>query len=710
MRVLVDVAERPGGNVTVMTAGGAVLPARPARWAAGRLLVARDAVLADEDAVRLADAVEAGVATPAELATYGKLLFNAVLDAAGWQRLRVAAAAEPCLEIAIRGTGPVQALRWEALHDGDAHVAARGAAGPGGARIPVGIVRLVPSGATSLTRIERMPRVLFAIGSRLTDPQVRAGAEFMGIMRHLERNGGAIYPRVLESATVTSLTSAITGFKPDIVHLIGHGRRLPGDEVRLQLQADGPGGGLRKDEYITAAQLLDILDDSGRRPAMVVLSACQTASGRGGRGQAGDERRISGHLNGLPFAAQLVAGGVPVVVAMAGDIADTACRVFTRALTLAIEGGLPLAEAAVRGRRAAFVERPEADSTDWVLPAIFTGEQIDGDVPLVDKAAIDVVRRRIQQLELDDEPVFFGRGEFVTAMDLLLDPASPLNVLVAYTRDPYKRYGGWRLLRELAARSVRAGCLPVLLGPCDQAPLDSRAAFARAIDKQVGRIRRKHGLSPAESRVVSVAASPRADADDLADAVRADFERLVADLPDTDPVKARPYPDSAAGLPAARIVLFCHHVDTWAGVLEDLQAALGSDGLGSGVRPVPVVLTGVDQGTFHEDMDGRWRGPGWVRCLPLDWFRSDDNDAEDILAYQTWLLNPPDRLPVKYPVFAPRRGAPTDWHGLLRDELEDRGVLYHPVIFRMAAKLPTFFTSDRDDDLLAGFEAVGGDG
>jgi hypothetical protein len=382
--------------------------------------------------------------------------------------------------------------------------------------------------------------------------------------------------------------------------------------------------------------------------------------------------------------------------------------VFTRALTLAIEGGLPLGEAVIRGRRAAFLERDTFDSVDWALPAIFLDERVPVGEQLVDQAAIEAVRRRVRALGLDDEPVFFGRGEFAVTMDQLLDPADPLNVLVAYTPDPDRRYGGWRLLRELAARAVRSGCLPVLLGPYDtQASLPDRAGFAKDISRQVRDIRRKHGLEKRECEILTVAANPSAQPDDLADAIRADFGRLVADLPDGDPVRARADPGPVRSHPgelAAQMVLFCHRVDTWAGVLDDLIDALGPKGLGAGVWPVPVVLTGTDRGAFHATREEAWSGPGWVRCLPLKWFRSDDDDPEDILAYQTWLLNPPDKLPVKYPVFAPRRGANTEWQGLLRDRLEDEGVLYHPAIYKMAARLKTFFTSDRDDDLLAGYE------
>jgi hypothetical protein len=185
------------------------------------------------------------------------LLFEAAFGTQAWRELLTRAARDLRLELTIRAradqerrtVGALHALRWEALHDGSVHVAAKGAkdpADPSGRRLPVGIVRLVPAaagrpgaeGGVPFDPIIRIPRVLYAIGSRLTDPRVRAGAEFMGIMRHLERNGGSIHPRVLESATAASLAAALEDFKPEVLHLIGHGRWFPADEsVKLQLRA-----------------------------------------------------------------------------------------------------------------------------------------------------------------------------------------------------------------------------------------------------------------------------------------------------------------------------------------------------------------------------------------------------------------------------------------------------------------------------------------
>ena len=700
MRIMVDLEDRAGELFAVVTIPGRVAAERPARWTNGRrLLVARDEPISDQDAAALVTAVDHGAATAAELARYGGLLFEAAFGAQAWRELVTHAAGARFLELTIRApadqerrtVGALHALRWEALHDGSVHVAAKGAmnpADPSGRRLPVGIVRLVPpaagtspagaEGGVPFDPIIRIPRVLYAIGSRLTDPRVRAGAEFMGIMRHLERNGGSIHPRVLESATAASLTKALEDFKPEIIHLIGHGRWFPADEcVKLQLRAEATAAG---DDYITAARLLEVFDGAGHLPKVVVLSACETASA-----QASDD---SG--NALPFAARLVGGGVPVVVAMAGEISDTACRVFTRAVTSAIGRGIPLVEAVIHGRQAAFYERPDYDSVDWIMPVVFLAEYLSGDTRLVDTTAIAAARERIQLLGFDEEPVFCGRGEFITAMDRLLEGRDPLNVLVAYTRDPDMSYGGMRLLRELSARAVRAGRLPVLLGPFDGDPPVTRTRFAEEFADKLAEIRVLFRLPSRPSRTAEVAAVRGTRRLDLVSAIREDLDGLVEDLPGTDPVQASPHP---------RVVLLCHRADRWLEALEDLIGMLGPRGLHPGPDPVPVVLTGADTGELHRVLESSWRGPPWVKCAPLDRFSSADD--EDILAYQWWLLNPPESLPV----YAPKRGARSDWQASLRFvmNLSPRS-MYNPAVLFGFVKTLGDFTSDMDDDLLASYE------
>lgn len=705
MRVLVDLADRPGGPFIVVSASGIDQDERPVRWTAGRrLLVAADEPIADEEASALAESVDRGGAGAAEVERYGRLLFEAAFGTETWRRLVTAAAGQPCLELAIRGgddreqgtSSALQALRWEAVHDGTAHVAAKGTVpgtgrreGNGQARrpLPVGIVRLVPATApdagqdqaAGLMPIRHIPRVLFAIGSRLTDPRVRSGAEFMGILRHLERNGGSIQPRLLQSASAESLAAELHRFEPDVLHMIGHGRWFPHDDcVKLQL-CDESGA----DDWVTAARLLGILDEAAHLPKVVVLSACQTASA--GRGDD--------PVNALPFAARLVAGGVPVVVAMAGDISDTACRVFTRALTQAIGEGVPLADAVIRGRRAAFHARPDLDSTDWMLPAIFLAVHLPGDTSLVEVAAINAARERVLDLELAKEPVFCGRADFIAAMDRLLDWDDPLKVLVALTPDASKRYGGMRLLQELAARAVRAGRLPVLLGPYDMDQPADLAGFAEDLGEKLDLIRENLAIQPRPNGIAAVAASAKPGP--LATAIRAAFDDLVADLPEDDPVRASPRP---------RTVLLCHRVDQWGDdALAGLLAMLGRPGVGSsGAHRVPVVLTGANAGQLAEKArGGRLDGVPWAKVAPLGRLRSDDEDPEDILAYQWWLLNPP----AGSDVYAPKRGLDPSWHRMMRGAMSKASALYDAeALFGWAdTATPFIFTRNNDGDMLDGY-------
>jgi hypothetical protein len=725
MRVLVDIEERDGELLIIVTAPGGLTAERPVTWAgAGKqLLVAAGAADAIGSPEALAEAVNQGRATSEELERYGRALFDAAFGAQLWQELLAAqvardAAGQPSyLELAIRGLATasqvaMQALRWEALHDGTGAVAAQGSACAAGSTVPVGIIRLVPQGPAAgvpaarpngsaqppaqFRPISRIPRVLFAIGSRLTDPRVRPGAEFMGIMRHLERHGGSVNPRVLQEATRSALVQALNEFNPDVVHFIGHGRRFPDGSVKLQLH---PEPSMKAgEEYVTAGQLLATFSEARHTPVMVLLSACQTASGDGG-----DTDRV----NALPFAARLVcgaaaSGGVPVVVAMAGDISDTASRVFTRALTAAIGTGATLGEAVVTGRRAAFYGGAWSHSTDWVRPALFLAGHVPGTACLVDTAAQQAARRRVQLLGMAVEPVFCGRAAFIDALDRLLDGSDSPNVLLGYAPDPSKHFGGKRLLRELGARAVRCGVLPVLLGPYDKEPPTTRLALAQAISDRIEDIRDKLSLPERASRALAFAeedarsapgAAPGAGARRrLAKAIREDLDALIADLPGGDPVR-----DREDGQP--RVLLLCHRVDKWLDALDDLLGGLlDSTGLNGGGLPVPVVMTGADVDPLKEARLREWNGLSWMLAEPLDRFTT--HDEEDILAYLWWLLNPPP----KEHVYAVSRKAPPGWPPLLRELLQGYPLYPADRLFVAARVMTDYFTSGNDDELLASFE------
>jgi hypothetical protein len=543
--------------------------------------------------------------------------------------------------------------------------------------------------------IGRIPRVLFAVGSALTDPAVRPAAELMGIVQDLDRDGGSIHPKIVESATRASLRAALRGFQPDVLHLIGHGGRLPDGQVTVQFRPDPAAPGAA-DQWLTAEQLLDMFQAAGHVPGLVILSACQTASANASAdGALTSAAQAAGdRVNAAPFAARLVADGVPVVVAMAGDVADTACRVFTRALTYALGLGVPLGKAVLWGRRAAFYQRPGFWSTDWALPTVFLAAHLPEQARLVDPAKAEAVRKLVNRLGLAQAPIFYGRREFVDAMDRLLDGGDPLNVLLAHTPDSRGSYGGERLLRQLGARALRTGALPVLLGPFDQFPPTDRQRLAEELTTSVQNICRFLGLpNPSrELRLTAVAGDQQARAPVLASALRADLEDLAADLPVGEPVWSR-----APGQP--RVVLLCHRVDGWLDALEDLLGMLCQTGLGAGTVPIPVVATGADVDPLRSVRLQRWNGKPWVKAAPLG--RLPTADDEDLLAYLWWLLNPP----ADTPVYAPLRNALPGWRGLLRREMERHAVQIYDedTLFGWARVAQDYFTSEMDHDLIATF-------
>jgi hypothetical protein len=156
-------------------------------------------------------------------------------------------------------------------------------------------------------------------------------------------------------------------------------------------------------------------------------------------------------------------------------------------------------------------------------------------------------------------------------------------------------------------------------------------------------------------------------------------------------------------------VLLCHRVDRWVDdidrldALDDLLGMLGPKGLSPGAYPVPVVLTGADTGALATARQER-HGAAWATFLPLSRFRDGDDDPEDILAYQWWLLNPPERTPV----YAPKRGADPGWQDQLRWVMSNARAIYDEAqLFGFAKASRVFFTADMDADILNGYDKAG---
>ena len=604
----------------------------------------------------------------------GTLLF-AALFGSDWDAVfEAGAAAGGVLELALECSGaarPLHGLAWELMHDGGGFVGIK-------CRPEVAIVRVVerdPNAGSSLRVIDSPPRVLFAIGTSLRDPEIRPGAEFMGLMRRLESEGGSIVPYVLERAAPTRLTAAATRFRPDLVHVISHGRINVDREGELLLsEHDVP----EPADWRTSGTLLEALRAAGPLPPIVVLSACQ--SGTAGGPQAST------------LAAEVVAGGVSTVIAMSGKVTDRACRLFTRKLGQVLVEGEPLVSAVALARRAAYLDAgPPARSVDWALPAVFESADVPHGYRPVKAgggAAGPLAAFKLGR----DEPVFCGRREFLENCDELLAPGRALEVLVVYT-EGQRGLGKRRLLEELANRALREGHVPCPVWPSkEEAPRTVRA-LALELLKAIREARLRLGLPvDVDSKLLSLLARESdvridfpagADEDErwlelnlLIDALAADkrplsegglraaaaidFGRLGADLRESG---------LSIATAESRPLVLLGGVEYWGEALEPLfQVLLTENGLGRPRDPIPVVVTcdlkgvGSDFLGIRKEQAERTE---WIRFERLEPFAQD---GEDSLAYRWILLNPRKRLDVpdaKYVYVAPR--AEGKWLDEFRD-------------------------------------------
>jgi hypothetical protein len=281
------------------------------------------------------------------------------------------------------------------------------------------------------------------------------------------------------------------------------------------LQKDKP----EDDAKCDSQKLLDLLRPAGiPPPTIVVLSACRSAEASDR--PEGAAPPSPGELAALPnqpltmpsLGAQLVQGGVSIVIGMSGRVSDVAARLFTRRFEASLLRGQPLVSATADARRAPFVEgRATQPSIDWAYPTVLLEEGVDAEyapTPVLDKqnglSKQDewVTSFRITQ---GNQPVFCARQDFFDAFDDLFR-RSGRGMLVAYARpddDGRARYGKTRLVEQLTFRALRAGHLPlVITGPRSSTPR-TLATLVDALRKQQMFVTQHLGLKQPAHRLVA---------------------------------------------------------------------------------------------------------------------------------------------------------------------------------------------------------------
>jgi hypothetical protein len=641
---------------------------------------------------------------------FGHYLFDVLLGRELWAEMQQKTEALGARHLELALTWPddlsLHRLNWELMRSDDGFLAA------GTPKLAVAITRLVETDAVKgAPQLKVPPRVLFVVGTSLADKEIRPGAELHGLLKQARATRAMRY-RVLERASPKVLRQVVKGFEPDVVHFICHGGIDPDDGVYLDLQTDEQDA----DRKRYAHQLLFDLRMGDSFPTIVVLSACLTA------GTPGAERVVlaAGHET-APMAATLVNGGIPIVLGMAGRVADITCRLFARRFAEAVIQGEPLVLATSEARQIAFADgRNALTSADWAFPAIFMAGAVPAGYAPVRQRESDELWRTIESWVTNYNlrslyPVFCGREEFLRRFhDLFETPRAedgkpqfdqerePKRVLAAFVDTPEKGYGRTRLLQELASQAFRDGHLPVLLTFDTKDPPKDLGAFAREFDAAISTVRNDvlDLGEPLESQLALIegpqdapgldqairAEMRRADGQLTARmvklAIRADLSMLLADAGTRHPL--------FAALPS-QVVVLLDDVDQYGPLVQDLMkqrdGILDAAGLGSSAQPVPVVMTcslGLDAtDKFLRPISEQRTRPSWLETASLGPFAEN---GEDLLAYELVLLHP---------------FAPALWEGVsgvgwaFNDDVEDDVRARWEKRFRRAVKgIPQRFNSE----------------
>jgi hypothetical protein len=603
-------------------------------------------VLEVDEIEALQTAVIGRRADQGQIQSFGKHLFAALLGWETWSEMtqRAEELQAKHLELALswaKEDVDLHRLTWELMHDGDTFLA-------GTRKVAVAITRLVDVNVVA-PPLSVPPRILFVVGTSIADPAVRPGAELHALLRQA-RAGRAIHHRLLERASPSELRQAVRTFAPDVVHFICHGGVDPGSgRVYLELRTDEEG----QDPQRFGEQLLADLNNDGRLPTIVVLSACFTA----GAGEAEGVVLAGGHET-APLATWLVSSGIPIVLGMSGRVSDLTCRLFAREFGMALIRGESLVKATARARQAAFADgRDPVTTTDWALPCVFMAQGVSPDYVPVPRAESDVwasVERWTGRYRRD--PVFCGREEFLCRFQRMLDAPSESSegrVLAAFVDERQSRYGSSRLLCEFAIHALMSRHIPVLptFKPAEE-PRDD-LAFARVMRSAILNSRDDlHLGEPATPQLDAVLAYERnGTSEPMTSAIRNELQRSagvtrrairLAIQADLRKLRA----DARAEIPfftdsASRLVVLLDDVDRYGPVVNLLldDDGLLSDGLGSADAPVPVALTFaiVDgcEPKLRDIAGGQFNRP-WLDAQRLGRFA----DGEDLLATETVLLHP----------------------------------------------------------------------
>lgn len=671
MRVLLDVSHAGDGEYRVeieIEIDGEAPRALPS-------YAMPDPARRDSELDAVVERVERDRLESGDMARLGRFLFDRLLGAERWEAIvgRARELRDPVVELALRwrsGELGLHRFCWEAMHDGHRFLADHDA-------LSVSVTRVVLDAeeVECPSPIAAPAKILFAVGAPIWDRQIRPGAEVIGVLRGMEGAGSTVDSKIVDSITLEELGEACARFQPDIVHFVSHGRLEEGrGELQLAVEDDGEESG-----WVNGEKLLRAMGSGDALPSLVLLTGCESAA-------------VGEHMDSL--AAEMVKGGVPIAIGMAGKIADPVCRLFTRCFGTSLIEGDRLVEAMSHGRRAGLQKQRAAAADDraWALPSIYLAPAVPaGHAPV--EMPDSGLPSLIASYRLRRDPVFCDREELGHEFARLLDRDDDLEVLVAYAEGDEK-LGKTRLQHEFSGRALRAGHVVVKLDDdADHSSLPrSSVPVAAALLEEIVKTRARFGVPQIFDSLLlaelshAIGKTPQLDdpnpqvnltrldrflgeckrasvdgdamADVLGRALGADLDRLMADI--------RGLEDDRIAEDAA-VVLILGGIGYWGGGTELLFERLtGDDGLGTAETPIVVFATcsfAEDAREGLETARDRSGGRYWESWIELTPFGAD----RDTLAYQWVLLHPwsPHRYADR--VYAPNPEVGDSWQDAFRE-------------------------------------------
>jgi hypothetical protein len=195
--------------------------------------------------------------------------------------------------------------------------------------------------------LARPVKLLVIVGCRADDDRIQWREEVQAILDVACPRRTLFDVEVLQQPTMERLTSELAGFKPDILHFVGHGIAGEGDTTAgLELWTG------QTSRTWTAREMFQLLNP--QPPRVVFINACRTAE-------------FAGEAGGWRVASALLDAGVPAVIGMQGDVMGDAAALLSRRLYEQLSDGVAIDAAVAQARLEAMQSTAGQDRKDWSL-------------------------------------------------------------------------------------------------------------------------------------------------------------------------------------------------------------------------------------------------------------------------------------------------------------------------------------------------------